>query len=338
MLVPVGRPRPPADRRAGVDPRAPRGHPRGGPARRPVRRLDLSAVAAPAVDERDHRGERHAAEIERRSRRRRAGAARPGPAAARQPRRHPDPGRHRHAEPLARRRCLAGRADRAHPGPVPRGHRRERCSHRVLTRPPLVHVQRAGRALALEHDPCRALRHPRDRLPAVEDAEAGRDRRRPAGERQPERRQPRRRPGELEPARRSGCVPALVHLPGHRHAGDRAHRHARRLDDHRAGGQARIRRPVRQVGEERGPRAGRDARRGRRLERRGSRLVRPAPRSADRERSRGDGPHPRARGRTDGVTDQLRQQRLRVRRPARRFHQAVHVHAGRPRALRPRRC
>ena len=38
-----------------VDPRAPRGHPRGRAARRPVRRLDLSAARAAAVDGRHHR-------------------------------------------------------------------------------------------------------------------------------------------------------------------------------------------------------------------------------------------------------------------------------------------
>ena len=311
-----------------MDPRAARGHPRGDPARRPVRRLDLPAVAAAALDGRHHRREPDAARTQRSARSRRAGFPRRGPHAARQPRREPDEGRHRPAQPLARR------ADRAHRGSLARGRRGQRRADGVLARPLLVHVQRARRTLALGHDPGGPLRHTRDRLPAVADADAGRDRGRPAQQRQPERRRPPRGTRQLEPARRPRRLPALVHLQGHGHAADGAHRHARRLDDHRAGGHARVRRPLHQVGEARGASPGRHARRGRRLAWGGSRLVRATARAPDGERPCRDGAHARPRWRPDRLTGQLRQQRLRVRRPAGRSHPPVHVHPGRPRARR----
>ena len=143
-----------------------------------------------------------------------------GPPAARQPRREPDQGRHRPAQPLARRRPRAGERIELIDGPwrVVDGASGARTvfshgHHWCMFNAPDARSRWAT-------IPVGPLRHARDRLPAVEDAEAGRDRRRPAQQRQPERRRPRRGARRLEPARRPRRLPARVHLQGHRHAAD----------------------------------------------------------------------------------------------------------------------
>jgi hypothetical protein len=66
-------------------------------------------------------------------------------------------------------------------------------------------------------------------------------------------------------------------VPRDGHAGERAHRHARRLDDDRDRRRARVRGSAPAVDPTRGPRVGRAPRSGRRLERARPRVVRPAP-------------------------------------------------------------